>query len=787
MAHKKGLDQVVFNRFQGGRNGAYAPWEVGDDQSPDQVNWRADAASLKLRPGSTRINATQLASGATVVGLARWYSMTGARKWWLAAAGTTIYQVSDSGTVTNYGLNLTRAPRVMFAPFRGRQYAVNGYDPVVRIEGGTATDLSVEVLPTPTGPPVVLSQDIPIDRCEATTLWKVPTSGVGRGDYSDCTMALRTAATASPYSGTAFIRTKNTNTKKATQLGAQITLSAAIDFSATNTLTYWVRTSAPSVQIIMYFKNGTTWSGGIYGPVVAGGDVWRRVDFPMKRVVRREDITAMIIRAQNMDPGETFDVDMMQYGQGVAASQQSWYIQVNWSSTLGTKYSPASPRSQVIYVDPFNVANLVQLRGSTNTYADKVGLYRTINGNPDIYYFVTAIADAGATAVTVLDTLPDTSLLTRYDPTTASGSQAPPTGASIIFQHKSRMFYVDPTDPSKLIVSNINDAETCPKVEMSPTSSGLLDPSTQEIMGCYFWVDRDNGQRITGGISIGDVALIVKDRSCYVLYGDSATTWTRQKLTENAGGNSPKGLVNAEGIAAWVDWQNKTFWTWSPSEGLRDIGRPVGDLIGQVTEADSEHICGIYSDRRARWFFRVDGVQEWLEYDFRTGTWYDSGGEIVRSGFMRQRGHDRRVGAIAGGPGDDGHAVFGTHDGRLWKEIATCADGATGVSGVYLMKGLNFKRANRENRIRMFEIEAQGVSGATGAPRLQVGVFVDKEGSLTASPTWTSGVTLKSRYINTVVKVPATVYGSRLQPIIKCTSKTAIEVNSIGILYGKVR
>lgn len=787
MPNTEGLTKVSIERFNGGRNGKVVAFALPDDQSADGINFRADEVALKFAPGFARLNTVAAAGTSPVRGLARYYRMTGSDRWWLVAAGTTVKKVTDSGTITNYGLNLTRGKQAIFSQLRGRSYMVNGADGVVRILGNTAALLASEYISAPTGPPRILSSEVAINNCDTSANW---TAGTTAGGAIGGTVSI---STASPWQGTGNLRVLRTGNRSG-NWGRRLT-GLSLNLSIPRALTAYIRCSHANQVIHLRLKDSTqNWLPSTTSTMGAA-NVWTRLVFNLSYLTpaQLDNITDIVIftyEALTATETITLDIDYLLVGDAQGGgTQDSWYIFAFYDSATN-KYSLPSPISAVVKINPSQVSNLVQLRGSADTAIDKFYLYRTQGGLTSPYYFVTALNFAASTVVTVRDTVIDNLLGAAYQRTMASGVQAPPTGASIIFQHKHRMAYVDPNDPSKIWWSNLNDAETCPDIEMAESALGLIDRQFRETTGFWHYVDRDNGQRITAGKSVGDVALIVKDRSAYLVYGDSALNVSISKIGDNCGTMSKRSLEFCEGDAIWVDWQNHTIWKWNDAEGLKDIGLPISDILKQITQSDAANICTIYHDRRAVISYKRGSVQEWIEYDFRTGTWYDQGGEIIRSGFMKFRGQDRQIMAVAGGPNDSGYLAYGDATGHVLKQTdATVVNGSTGISGIWLGKAFDYKDTGRQHRVRFVDIEGQGVVSNTASqvPRIKVGFFYESLGTAKSTPQWTAGFAPTAAFVQRRISVPSKVKGYRIQPYIACAGKTAIEIHRMTMWVSPVR
>lgn len=782
MPRLEGLTKVSVEKFQGGRNAKQVAFAIPDDQFADWSNFRADEQALKFRPGARKVNTTQVSGTSPVRGLQRYYRMTGSAKWWLVGAGTSIYKVSDNGTITDYGLNLTRGQQINFANLRGKAYAVNGVVSPVRILGNTAVLLASEVITAPTGQPRIISNEVTIDLCNTMANWTAPAD-------INCYSALA-FATASPWEGTGNLKSTQ-NVKAGVYRTGLRKINLTLDLSKTNGISFYLRSSRSNAAVSFRCKD----SGGYWSPylnlTLGAADTWQRVTFPLAGILpANRDVITMFDIIAMVNLNETFEVDYIVEGDTLSATEDAWYLYAYYDETLA-KYSQASPVSSMVRVDPARVNNLVQLWGSADTAADKFYLYRTQAGVTGVFYFVTAKNFLASTAVTVRDMVQDAQLGRVFERTAASGAQAPPEGASIIWQHNHRMFYVDPNDPSKVWMSNLRDAETCPDIEMSASGLQTIPETYWETVGGNFLVDPDNGQRIKAGVSAGyGVAVIGKDNSSYALYGDSMLNFEVRPISNKAGVGGARAMTFCETETIWVDLVNNTIWSWSPSTGLKDIGQPVSDLIKQIAVGSAESVCAIYHNRRCVISFPLNGQQQWLEYDLRTGTWTDDGGEIVRSGFTRHRGQDRGVMAVAAGPGDDGHLAFGdTSNGYLWKQTeGTVADGVTGISGILLFKSFDFKDAGREHRVRFVDIEAQGTSGTSAkTPRLQIGFFYDRVGALTATPQWTAGYTMSNAFVKKRFSVPSKVKGRRIQPWLKMTGSVPVAIHNYTMWVSRAR
>lgn len=797
-----GLDAVQFHKFNSGRSAKLSPLALPDDMAAEIINFRYDEQSMKVRPGAGRVNTSTLCSG-PFRGIGRYYRATGSNKWWLAAGGTTVFKVTDTGTVSRYAISLTRGCRTIFDLFRGRAYGVNGVDGVFRILGNTSVFLSTELIPAPLTAPVIQNLgEVAWDAMGTTAKWSYFNIHTPSGHISALTIP-------AAYSGATFIRCRSESASSEDRwLGVKKQIQTAQNWNAFNRVSVMVRSTRSFTEGKLAVKQsgGSSWSDTLEDMSkgsIRSKDRWHKVEFDLSLLnppTYRASVGSLALRMGSLDG--TVAVDFDHILTDAVGSEDARWVTTFYSSSLA-KESLASPASEVGVISPLSPYSLLALQRCSNTVlVNKVKLYRTVGGIMGDYYFATMISNpATSTNPTCVDRVSDVDLGAEYSSYSASGVGVPPAGASLIRQHKHRMIYaVDSSNPSRIWVSNLNDAETCPTLIQVDIDKDVLQGGVpenfKETVGGYIDIDRDNGQRVTCLSSTGDVLWIGKTHSCYLLSGDSMLNFQVQKLSDQAGAYGPLAAASCENEVVWVDWANSTVWAWSAGQGIRDIGQPISDLIKTITSANATSVSAAYQDRRFVFSYKNGSADEWCEYDFRTGTWTSQDGEIMRSGWSRHRGQPRSMLAVAAGPGDNANLFFADSSlARIWKQTGTCKDGGTAISSAYLFKSLDFNKPGGYHRLRGFETEIEGTVIGGAAPRLQVAFFLDKLGTAGRTGDKTVGVkclpTMLGASSNGIRRgregLPWSVEGYRIQPRLSITASVPVAIHRFGIYYSRIR
>lgn len=155
-----------------------------------------------------------------------------------------------------------------------------------------------------------------------------------------------------------------------------------------------------------------------------------------------------------------------------------------------------NPGSASTVIEVVNGKVDVTVVASTDSQVDKIVLYRTLDGR-DTYYKHSEVANADAS---ITDSTADDDLTTLLE----YNNTVPPKAKYVIL-HNNRVVYLncpDETDGDSLIM-------------WSKSSYGEAVPSAN-----YQYFDREDGEPITGGASIGDYLVVFKRNKFSVLSGD---------------------------------------------------------------------------------------------------------------------------------------------------------------------------------------------------------------------------------------------------------------------------
>ena len=178
------------------------------------------------------------------------------------------------------------------------------------------------------------------------------------------------------------------------------------------------------------------------------------------------------------------------------------YYRQNWKPFEG---NPSSASSAITAT---NTGINVTVAASTDGQVNKIRLYRTQDGG-STYYHVTDLSNSGQTYT---DTTADSSLTTGLD----TDNTVPPKAKYLVL-HKDRVIYINCPD----------ETDGTSKVMWSKAGYGDAVPSTN-----YQFFDRNDGEDITGGASIGDYLIIFKRNKIAVLAGnfdESAELWVANR------------------------------------------------------------------------------------------------------------------------------------------------------------------------------------------------------------------------------------------------------------------
>lgn len=129
---------------------------------------------------------------------------------------------------------------------------------------------------------------------------------------------------------------------------------------------------------------------------------------------------------------------------------------------------------------------------------------------------------------------------------TAALSGSPPSNVKFVEVHKGRVFMANS--------SAVDGAETVGGTRLHFCAlDNPEDWTTSGATGAGFIdIGRNDGDKITGIASIGQVLLIFKNFSTWALYGNAPTNFTVRKISNAVGCVAPKSIVKAESFAIFL-------------------------------------------------------------------------------------------------------------------------------------------------------------------------------------------------------------------------------------------
>lgn len=231
------------------------------------------------------------------------------------------------------------------------------------------------------------------------------------------------------------------------------------------------------------------------------------------------------------------------------------------------------------------VINVSNIPVSTDPQVDTRYIYIRNTSTMTQFYRALTIANNTATtgAINTLD-----SALTVIIPGSAS-NDPPPATITTCAVHKNRMFVATATT---LYYSNVGK------------------PEAFNLVSQYEDVNKDDGQKITGLVSINGVLLILKENSTFVLEGETPSTWAIQLVDGRVGCIGPRArTVGAGNVYWWSPLRGPV--QWAPGGVVNAIGTDlIGPTIGEdgVNTANMASICVAADDTQQRVLFAVPGV-----------------------------------------------------------------------------------------------------------------------------------------------------------------------------------
>lgn len=240
---------------------------------------------------------------------------------------------------------------------------------------------------------------------------------------------------------------------------------------------------------------------------------------------------------------------------------------------------------------------------SADTQVDRRYLYIRNTSTMVNFYRAGTISDNSTTTATT--SALDANLITLA-PDTAE-NDPPPSGVLHIAWHRSRLFVADNT---KIYYSKVGLPEA-------------FDPEA------YEQVNPDDGQRITAILSDGEVLIIFKSNSTYVLFGDDPQSWVVRQVHADIGCVSHRSVVGSEQSSFWWSERGPIASQDISSGAFTAIGQELlGTTIGptNINYAQTELICAAADVTNQRIMFAVPEVGQAvntaiLPYNYRVGCW----------------------------------------------------------------------------------------------------------------------------------------------------------------------
>jgi len=221
---------------------------------------------------------------------------------------------------------------------------------------------------------------------------------------------------------------------------------------------------------------------------------------------------------------------------------------------------------------------------SADTKVDKIVIYRTLNlinedNETTQYYKVTEVSNATSTYE---DDTPDNDLTTL-----ASSSNTLPPKATYVAIHKDRIFYLNCPDEddggSLFMFSKSGKSEACPSSN-------------------YQYFDKQDGEDITGGASIGDYFVIFKRNKMAVMEGSFEEWYT---VSYTIGCIAPKSIIVVGNVVYFLSEEG-----WKSFDGvnLMDISTKMQYAVdqGYLDTTTGTEIHGAYSTPKKKFVWISD-------------------------------------------------------------------------------------------------------------------------------------------------------------------------------------
>lgn len=336
-------------------------------------------------------------------------------------------------------------------------------------------------------------------------------------------------------------------------------------------------------------------------------------------------------------------------------------------SAVSPIYSPIALVNQNIDI---NVSGI----GTPNLDYDKVNIYIR-RGGATVFVRNASMQVATGDTSTVLNLGNDDidNLFTQAPLENENGVF--PANITDICWHLSRMFA---TDGVNLYYSKVGEPENWNALNFE-----LVNPN--------------DGQKIIALHSVNEtVLLVLKERSCYLLVGDTSQSWEIRLLTQSIGCTAKKSVAEGEGVIGWWGHVGPVLWAKSGEPEVVD-SKVVRELYrrDQIDVSDyNVKCCNIFDTRNKRFLFSFTpksgssyAAQKLtvLPFSLVNRVWESSGWDLDT------------IHSVAGGRGSNGeYNIFFSTTDKLVFELSDkfATDGAQNQTGVNLHYPITVANSN---------------------------------------------------------------------------------------------
>lgn len=246
----------------------------------------------------------------------------------------------------------------------------------------------------------------------------------------------------------------------------------------------------------------------------------------------------------------------------------TYEARVTYANSLTGAESSAGPTSGTVTLVTNQIA-WTNVPVSPDAQVDTRYLYiRNTTTQSNFYYVGTIANNSGTTATT---NVADGSL-TEVGPDEFENGPAPD-GALYLAWHHARMFAAT---TANLHYSQLPDLDGIPHPEAFDAEA--FEP-----------INPDDGQKITGIISVFDLVVVFKSDSMYALVGDDPDTWSIRLIDATVGCLAHRSIIIAEGKLYW--WSEHGPMVWDGSGAPTAVGSPfISNTISPEVLATSPSV-----------------------------------------------------------------------------------------------------------------------------------------------------------------------------------------------------